>query len=49
MNVTVHAAETTVERLTEEHLPMLLQAAGAVSADFAQLTGLPVASSGAVS
>ena len=49
MNVTVHAAETTVERLTEEHLPLLLQAAGAVSADFAQLTALPVTSSGVVS
>lgn len=49
MNVTVHAAETSVERLTQEHLPLLLQAAGAVSADFAQLATLPVTSSGAAS
>ena len=35
MNVTVHAAETTLERLTDEHLPLLLRAAGDVSADWA--------------
>lgn len=44
MNVTVHAAETPVDRLTGEHLPLLLEAAGAISADFAQLATLPVAS-----
>jgi len=43
MNVTVHAAETSVDQLTQEHLPRLLEAAGAVSADFAQLATLPVA------
>jgi IclR family pca regulon transcriptional regulator len=35
MNVTVHAAETSTERLVEEHLPLLQRAAGEVSADWA--------------
>ena len=35
MNVTVHAAETSTERLLEEHLPLLQRAAGDVSADWA--------------
>jgi IclR family pca regulon transcriptional regulator len=35
MNVTVHAAETTVTTLVDEHLPRLLRAAGEVSADWA--------------
>ena len=35
MNVTVHAAETPLAVLTGEYLPWLLQAAGAVSADWA--------------
>ena len=35
MNVTVHAAETSTERLLDEHLPLLLRAAGDVSADWA--------------
>ena len=35
MNVTVHAAETSTEKLLEEHLPQLLRAAGDVSADWA--------------
>ncbi len=35
MNVTVHAAETSVEQLTSEHLPHLLRTAGDVSADWA--------------
>jgi IclR family transcriptional regulator, pca regulon regulatory protein len=35
MNVTVHAAETTIERLLEEHLPRLLRIAGDVSAEWA--------------
>ena len=34
MNVTVHAAETPVEVLTGDYLPMLLQTAGAISADW---------------
>ena len=35
MNVTVHAAETSVERLLGEHLPLLLRAAGDISDDWA--------------
>jgi IclR family pca regulon transcriptional regulator len=34
MNVTVHAAETSVEQLTGEHLPHLLRAASAVAEDW---------------
>ena len=41
MNVTVHAAETSVERLVQEHLPLLLCAAGEVSADWAQWQSRP--------
>jgi IclR family pca regulon transcriptional regulator len=35
MNVTVHAAETTVDTLLHQHLPQLLRTAGDVSADWA--------------
>ena len=35
MNVTVHAAETSVERLLGEHLPRLLRIAGEISAEWA--------------
>jgi IclR family transcriptional regulator, pca regulon regulatory protein len=35
MNVTVHAAETSVDRLLAEHLPRLLRTAGDVSAEWA--------------
>jgi IclR family transcriptional regulator, pca regulon regulatory protein len=35
MNVTVHAAETSTDRLLDAHLPRLLRAAGDVSADWA--------------
>jgi IclR family pca regulon transcriptional regulator len=41
MNVTVHAAETSVETLTGEYLPLLLRAAGAVSADWAACQSAP--------
>ena len=41
MNVTVHAAETPVEVLTGEYLPLLLQAAGAISADWAACQAAP--------
>jgi len=41
MNVTVHAAETPVEVLTGTYLPWLLQAAGAISADWAQCQSVP--------
>ena len=46
MNVTVHAAETPVEMLTGRHLPLLLQAAGDVSADFALHGSVPSAAAG---
>src|SRR6476659_3772212 len=35
LNVNTHAAETPVEVLTGEYLPLLLQTAGAISADWA--------------
>jgi IclR family transcriptional regulator, pca regulon regulatory protein len=35
LNVTVHAAETSIEILTGKYLPMLLQTAAAISADWA--------------
>jgi IclR family transcriptional regulator, pca regulon regulatory protein len=41
MNVTVHAAETSVEVLTGEYLPLLLHAASAISADWAACHGVP--------
>jgi IclR family pca regulon transcriptional regulator len=43
MNVTVHAAETSLETLTGSYLPLLLRVAGDVSADFARLQAVPVA------
>jgi IclR family transcriptional regulator, pca regulon regulatory protein len=41
LNVTVHAAETPTEVLTGEYLPLLLQAAGAISADWAACQAAP--------
>ena len=41
LNVNTHAAETTVERLLDHHLPLLLHAAGEISADFARLETVP--------
>jgi IclR family pca regulon transcriptional regulator len=41
LNVTVHAAETPVDVLTGEYLPMLLQTAGAISADWAACQAAP--------
>jgi IclR family pca regulon transcriptional regulator len=41
INVNTHAAETPVECLLEEHLPLLLHAAGEISADFARLDAVP--------
>lgn len=46
MNVTVHAAETSVETLRTEHLPRLLDTAGRISADFALRDSLPHAVAG---
>jgi IclR family pca regulon transcriptional regulator len=44
LNVNCHAAETSVEKLIEHHLPLLLHAAGEISADFARRDALPLAS-----
>ena len=41
MNVTVHAAETPVEVLTGDYLPLLLSAAAAISADWAACQAAP--------
>ena len=41
VNVTVHAAETSLETLREEYLPLLLDTAGRISADFALRDSLP--------
>jgi IclR family pca regulon transcriptional regulator len=41
LNVNTHAAETPVEHLLEHHLPLLLHAAGEISADFARLQSVP--------
>lgn len=41
MNVTVHAAETSVEVLTEQHLPRLLAAANRVSDELARRDLIP--------
>jgi IclR family transcriptional regulator, pca regulon regulatory protein len=41
LNVTVHAAETSVHKLTEEHLPRLLCAAADISRDWALLDSVP--------
>lgn len=41
MNVTVHAAETSLETLSGQHLPRLLAAAGAISHDLALRAAIP--------
>lgn len=41
LNVTVHAAETSIETLQGDYLPLLLQAASDISADFARFQALP--------
>lgn len=41
MNITVHAAETSVDRLLGEHLPLLLRTAGEVSAEWAMVQARP--------
>ena len=41
MNVTVHAAETSVEVLVGDFLPLLLTTASEVSADFARYESVP--------
>ncbi|GIH29610.1 IclR family transcriptional regulator [Acrocarpospora phusangensis] len=44
VNVNANAAETSLEKLTEQHLPALLRAAGAIGADFALYEAVPQAS-----
>jgi IclR family transcriptional regulator, pca regulon regulatory protein len=41
LNVTVHAAETTVHTLVNEHLPKLLRTAGEISAEWALWQDIP--------
>lgn len=41
LNVNTHAAETTVDHLIGHHLPLLLRAAGEISADYARLATVP--------
>ncbi|MGH3301798.1 MAG: IclR family transcriptional regulator domain-containing protein [Streptosporangiaceae bacterium] len=41
LDVNTHAAETPVEKLTGEYLPLLLHAAGAISADWAAYQSAP--------
>lgn len=45
MNTTVHAAETSVETLVNEHLPRLQQAAAAVTEDWSRWQSLPTRTS----
>ena len=41
INVTVHAAETSVEKLIGDYLPLLLRAAADISHDWALSAALP--------
>lgn len=41
INVNTHAAETPLQRLLDEHLPVLLATAGEISADLARLESVP--------
>jgi IclR family pca regulon transcriptional regulator len=41
LNVTVHAAQTPVQTVTGEYLPLPLQTAGAISADWARYQSAP--------
>ncbi|MET7484577.1 IclR family transcriptional regulator C-terminal domain-containing protein [Streptomyces sp. NPDC005538] len=41
VNVNAHAAETSMEVLLDDYLPLLLQAAGEISVDFARLESAP--------
>jgi IclR family transcriptional regulator, pca regulon regulatory protein len=42
INVTVHAAETSVERLTEEYLPLLLRCAADIGHDWSLMGAIPL-------
>ncbi|WP_353510268.1 IclR family transcriptional regulator C-terminal domain-containing protein [Intrasporangium sp.] len=48
-NVTVHAAETSMDTLLGSHLPLLLRTAADISADFAARDALPLATARTVS
>jgi len=41
LNVNSHAAETSVDYLIDHHLPLLLHAAGEISADFTRVEAVP--------
>jgi IclR family pca regulon transcriptional regulator len=41
VNVNAHAAETSVDRLVDEFLPLLLKTAGGISADWARYESVP--------
>jgi IclR family pca regulon transcriptional regulator len=43
LNVTVHASETPLSTLLDDYLPLLLEAAGSISADWAVYQALPTA------
>ena len=43
VNVTVHAAETSVATLTDEHLPRLLCTAADISRDWSRTGSVPIA------
>ena len=47
LNVSVHAAETSIETLTEKYLPLLLQTAAAISTDWALWKSRPEVTPGA--
>jgi IclR family pca regulon transcriptional regulator len=42
VNVNAHAAETSIDHLVEDHLPLLLRTAGAISSDWAAWEGRPL-------
>ncbi len=46
LNVNAHAAETPLDVLIGQHLPLLIQAAGAISADWAAVHGVPQVTAG---
>ena len=48
LNVNAHAAETPVDVLTGHHLPLLLQTASAISADWAAFQSVPQVTAGQV-
>jgi IclR family transcriptional regulator, pca regulon regulatory protein len=47
LNVSVHAAETSIEKLTGEYLPLLLETAAAISADWVRWQSRPQITRGA--